>query len=358
MTSTILCRRAFTLIELLVVIAIIAVLIGLLLPAVQRIRESANRTQCMNNLKQIGLAMHNYHDTEKRLPPALNNWWPQTYFPFRPHAMDCWRMLILPYVEGDNLWHQTVALEQDGSLPPPADPYPPWLEAKYQFPPVRYGYIFDSSGRYFGPFATVVPVFSCPSDSRTQQTVQSEGFSTSLSSYLGVSGIDIWAWSTATTGLQDFRGIMVPSNKYSRDRGTSEIRASSQGTRFAEIIDGTSNTLLVGERPPGHSLDYGWAFGCIGQGWTGTLDCTLGLNEMNLHQNGIPEIDACPDGPYLFSAGRIDNPCDQFHYYSLHPGGANFLFADGSVHFLNYDIDNRTIRAWASMKGGEVVESP
>jgi len=358
-------RRGFTLIELLVVIGIIAVLIGLLVPAVQKVREAAARAQCMNNLKQIGLAMHNHHDTYKRFPPGLNNWNPQQqdFAPLPPHALYCWRALLLPYLEGDNLWRQAVALEQVGSLPPPIDRRPPWWRPKYWTPVVRYGDIWDSSQRYFGPFAQVVPVFSCPSDSRTLEPVQIGGWPTSLSSYLGVTGIDLWAWSTTPTGPQDLPGIMVPTNKFANGSAGPEgadmqIRASSQGRRLAEITDGTSNTLLVGERPPGHTMDYGWAFGCTGQGYTGSLDSTLGVNEVNLHQTGVPEIDACPDGPYFFSAGRIDNPCDQFHYYSIHPGGANFLFADGSVRFLDYGIQNEVLRALASMNGGEVVELP
>jgi prepilin-type processing-associated H-X9-DG protein len=336
------------LIELLVVIAIIGVLIGLILPAVQMARGSAQRLQCANNLRQIGLAMHNYESTERCLPPALNNWWPQTYIPMRPHALDCWRFLLLPYLDQDNLFRQAVALEQPGSLPPPANNF------GQTDPAVIYEGIWDSSGRYFGPFATVVPVFSCPSDPRTLQPVQSEGFTVSLSSYLGVNGIDLWAWSTTPTGPQDLRGILVPTNKYRGDWGDRDIPASMQGTRLAGVTDGTSNTLLIGEKPPGRSMD----FGCWGQDDEGTLDSTLGVNEVNLHRSGIPEIDACPSGPYFFSPGRIGNPCDQFHYYSLHPGGANFLYADGSVHFLSYGVSNDVMRAMASMSGGEVVDLP
>jgi prepilin-type N-terminal cleavage/methylation domain-containing protein/prepilin-type processing-associated H-X9-DG protein len=341
-------RRALTLIELLVVLAIIGVLIALILPAVQRARAAAERLQCANNLRQIGLAMHNYEFTERCLPPALNNWWPQTYTPMRPHWLDCWRFLLLPSLEQDNLFREASALEQPGSNPPPVKTFQP------TDPAASYENIWDSSGRYFGPFATVVPVFSCPSDGRTLQKVQSGGLSVSLSAYLGVNGIDLWAWSTTPTGPQDLRGVLVPTNKYRGDLVFPETPASMQGTRLAEITDGASNMLLVGERPPGHSLDYGWAFGDIGQDYEGTLDSTLGVNEVNLHTTGVPEIDACPSGPYFFSPGRVENPCDQFHYYSLHPGGANFLYADGSVHFLSYGIQNEVMRALATMSGGEV----
>jgi prepilin-type N-terminal cleavage/methylation domain-containing protein/prepilin-type processing-associated H-X9-DG protein len=346
-------RRAFTLIELLVVIGIIAVLLSLLVPAVMRVREAANRIQCANNLHQIGLAMHNYHDTEGAFPPGLNNWWFNTYPTLPPHWMDCWRTLLLPYVDQRNLWEKAVALEQIGSPPPPIDTAP-WL----QTPAARYENIWDSSNRYFGPFATVVPFFSCPSDGRTLQPVQSEGRSVSLSAYLGVNGIDLWAWSTTPTGQGDLPGVMVPTNKYRADIGFSDRPASSCGTRISQITDGTTHTLLIGERPPGHSLDFGWAFGCSGQDNEGTIDSTLGVNEVNLHQTGIQEIDACGSGPYSFGPGRIDNPCDQFHYYSLHGGGANFVFADGSVHFLSYGINKGVMRALASMNGGEVVDQP
>jgi prepilin-type processing-associated H-X9-DG protein/prepilin-type N-terminal cleavage/methylation domain-containing protein len=350
-------RPAFTLIELLLVIGIIGVLIGLLLPAVQRAREAANRTQCANNLRQIGLAMYQYEGVYVCLPPGMNNWWPNTPGPLPPHPLDCWRTLILPYVEADSLWGEVVTLEQPGSTPPPKDPPPPaWQQ--YWTPADEYKFIWDSSQRYFGPFATVVPVFSCPSDPRTLRTVQSEGWPTSLSSYLGVNGIDLWAWSTAPTGPDDLRGIMVPTNKYRRDWGDRDIPASTIGTRRAEITDGFSNTLLIGERPPSHGLDWGWAFGCWGQDSAGTLDGTLGVNEVNLQNSGVPETDACPPGPYFFRAGQINNPCDVFHFYSPHPGGANFLFADGSVHFLSYGIDNVTLRALATMSGGEAVSPP
>jgi prepilin-type N-terminal cleavage/methylation domain-containing protein/prepilin-type processing-associated H-X9-DG protein len=343
-------RRAFTLIELLLVLAIIGILLGLLLAAVQRVRAAADRIACANNLHQIGLALHNYHDVNQRLPPGWNNQWPFTSPTLPPGWTFSWRGMLLPYLEDDNKWSQALALEQFGSPPPPADWPGQWW---------RYLFACDSSNRYFGPFAIVNPVFSCPADPRTLHTQESWGFKMAFSSYLGVNGIDLWAWSTTPTGPDDLRGVMVPTNKYRGDTGRQDDRASSQGTRIGDITDGTSNTLLVGERPPNRGLDWGWCYACtFGQDHEGTLDATLGVNEVNLQQSGVPETDACPPGPYRFSAGRIDNPCDAFHFYSPHPGGANFLFADGSVHFLSYGIDNTTLRALATMSGGEPVSPP
>jgi prepilin-type N-terminal cleavage/methylation domain-containing protein/prepilin-type processing-associated H-X9-DG protein len=349
-------RKAFTLLELLVVLGIIAILAGLLLAAVQRARAAASRSQCANNLHQIGLALHNYHDVYQRLPPGFNNWCPYTSCaPLPPHWFYSWRTMLMPYLEADNKWRQAVALEPVGSLPPPTDT---WWPSTTQ-PAARYEFTCDRSGRYFGPFALVDPVFSCPSDSRTLQAVESEGVSVALSSYLAVNGIDLWAWSTTPTGPQDLRGVMVATNKYDGSSGLPEVPVSSHGTRLTDIADGTSNTLLVGERPPAHSLDFGWCYGCtVGQDIEGTIDATLGVNEVNLHQSGVPEIDACPPGPYSFGDGRIDNPCDVFHYYSPHPGGAHFLFADASVHFLSYSVADQVMRALATMSGEEAVALP
>lgn len=121
-------------------------------------------------------------------------------------------------------------------------------------------------------------------------------------------------------------------------------------TRVADVQDGTSNTLLVGERPPSRDLYYGWWYAGAGQppNQNGTCDVIMGVNELNT------SIGACSPGPYKFSSGIVSNDCDQFHYWSMHEGGCNFLFADGSVHFLSYGMDPATVTALATRAGGEV----
>jgi prepilin-type N-terminal cleavage/methylation domain-containing protein/prepilin-type processing-associated H-X9-DG protein len=311
-------RRAFTLIELLVVIAIIAILIGLLLPAVQKVREAVYRTYCNNSLKQIGLALHNYHNVNGYFPPAIAETNPADRFQWVS-----WLARILPYVEQAPLYaDMEAAFRSQGNRPDP-----------FSNPPHR-------------GLGTVVPSFRCPIDDRqlvaAYVTEAPVTYNVAFTGYLGVSGLN----------LRSNDGVL-----YWNSRVT-----------FMDIADGTSNTLAAGERPPSSGLDYGWWYAGAGQ-WdftvrwalgardTGSCDVTMGVSELNLKSNGLAQLNACPTGPYSFGPGTALNPCDQFRFWSLHSGGSNFLFADGSVHFLTYDAAP-LLPALATRAGGEAAPLP
>ena len=124
---------------------------------------------------------------------------------------------------------------------------------------------------------------------------------------------------------------------------------------MAQVTDGTSTTLMVGERPPNPDLFLGWWYAGMGQDFTGSGDTVMGVQEKNT--GGHPGI-ICPFGAYQFGPGGISEPCAAFHYWSLHFGsGANFLFADGSVHWIPYSAAS-IMPLLASRAGGEVVELP
>lgn len=290
-------RRGFSLVELLVVMGIITVLLALLLPAVQRVRDAAARTHCGNNLKQIGLAAHLYHDSKKRFPPGLR------YNRGRdPQLYSSWLAELLPYLEQQQLWAATQLAYQQSQRP-------------FQVPP------------HTG-LATVVPVFACPADARADQVqlAQREKILVALTSYLGVLGKDL----TTNDGVF-FRDSLI---------------------RLADITDKTSNTLLAGERPPSTDFQYGWWYAGVGQRLTGSADMILGVEE----QNVLPvTVGSCPPETYTFTAGDVNNQCDMFHFWSLHIGGAHFLWADGSVRFLTYGVAP-LLPALASRSGGETVD--
>jgi len=290
-------RQAFTLVELLVAMAIIAMLIGLSLAGVQRVRNSAERARCLNNLRQVGLALHQYQSQTGVLPAGLRTVRAPGEFRFMG-----WHARLLPYVEAGHLWQQTV--EAYGLEPRPF----------YNPPHVVLG--------------TVVPTFTCPLDERVLYPREFRGRSVSLTSFLGVSGTD----------LHRRDGLLYPNS----------------AVRFTDITDGLSNTVAAGERPPYDDNRFGWWYAGIGQRGTGSCDMILGVRELNILTT---EAGGCQDGPYHFEPGRGEDFCNSFHFWSLHPGGAHFLFADGSVRFLAYSADP-IMPALATRAGGEPVTVP
>jgi len=305
-------RPGFTLIELLVVIAIIAVLLGLLLPAVQKVREAANRISCANNLKQIGEALHNYHGTNQLLPPGY-----LATLPYVNGATDTapgwsWATYILPYLEQDNLYAQVAV----GSSP------------------------LSSSA-----IENVVKLYICPSEPITAAAFNvPDLFGDTLtvaapSSYAACCGGDE-SDTAALTGL----GVFYRNSK----------------TRLTDITDGTSQTIMVGDR----------AFADARGIWAAAINnavCTRGVFDPSSVNPGASTFPA----PCLVLAhshlnnpdGDTDSSLDDFS--SRHPGGSNFLFADGSVHFLrsvphnnpdgSYPIDSQILQALGTRAHGEII---
>ena len=288
-------RRAFTLIELLVVVGVVAVLIGLLLPAVQKVRSAASRAACANNLKQVGLALHGREASHGRWPSGV-----VASTGVYPHLS--WLAWLLPHIEEDAAWSQLGA---DFARTP--DPFAPSMHR----------------GR-----ARPIRAFGCPADGRASATQVSHGVEVALTSYVGSLG----------------ESYLAPSG----------VLYLGSSTRPADIIDGLSSTVAAGERPPSADMWYGWWYAGLGQRSTGSVDMLLGARERN--HPGI-YLDRCDPGPYHFSKGTLGNQCDALHYWSLHPGGGHFLFCDGSVRFLSYSADS-VMPALATRSGGEVATMP
>jgi prepilin-type N-terminal cleavage/methylation domain-containing protein/prepilin-type processing-associated H-X9-DG protein len=340
-------RPGFTLIELLVVIAIISILVGLLLPAVQRVREAANRTKCANNLHQIGLGLHHYSDVHGWLPQGTNN-------KFSIYWHWSWMAKILPFIEQENLFNRAYTFASDQSYPvvwylprPNGTPgyanYSPWG-----------GYPFgleDVLGQN-PAIAVVVPTYVCPSDFAPK--IMQE---------------NLTATAVLIQATTDYQG--VSGTNYLTNDG---VLGSYHAIRISDITDGSSNTLMVGERSNTKELHYGAFFSGCGQfGYglpegdeqRGSADVVLGVREINSQHNGYSDVDRCPPGPYHFQPpnqirdanGEINGECDAFHFWSYHLGGANFLYADGSVHFLAYAAD-AVLPAMGTREGHEVFEMP
>ncbi len=306
-------RVGFTLIELLVVIAIIGILIALLLPAVQKVREAAGRTKCANSLKQVGLALHSYYDINGTLPFGLTLHSPYTKPPDDRWYWS-WMAILLPYLEQQNLYNSALDYVHR------TNNWNPW---------------FPENPALYAP----QPMYQCPMDERSlvaAKVVNGWTIHVAFTEFLGVTG----------TVMDANDGLFFPDSHI----------------RFAEITDGLSNTLMVGERPASKDLVFGWWFAGAGQQslkypyQNGSSDVVLGVNEINTSGDYH-----CPSGaahPYHFGPGDLNNNCDQFHFWSLHPGGAHFLLADGSTQFFNYSINLDILTALSTRAGGEAAQSP
>ncbi len=302
-------RRAFTLIELLVVIAIIAVLIGLLLPAVQKVRESAARMQCGNNLKQMGLAIHSYHDTYKALPPSRVG--PQ-------HAT--WFVLILPYLEQSALYNQ-------------------WdLTRNYyeQTPLVQNAFVRT----YVCPSRRSI---SMPS---TMYEVSSTGIPDSQEHY-GSQGDYACNGGQFYNAIVDHplcQGAMCYAN--AQVDGSGQVTSSQSQTALKDITDGTSQTFLVGEK---HSVQSMW--GQSGPTW----------GEGAIWNGDFPRNFSRIGGQTKWNLGQGSNDLvGPFHckFGSWHTGICQFLFSDGHVISLSNSIDMDTLQKLSCRNDGQVVPEP
>ena len=303
-------RSAFTLVELLVVIAIIGVLIGLLLPAVQAARESARRTQCINNLKQLGLALHNFHDVNGTFPYTTN-------CKFNSDRAT-WAALSMAYYEQPYSSQQLSPFGIRNSAPP-------------------------SEGIGFP-----VKVLVCPSDGRSF-TAGRYG----VTSYMGVTAINTAHWDVFGTPPRStsFEGVLVRRTYYRQmPRTDANMEMDHPATRIAQVTDGLSNTVVVGERPPFPRDDWGvWAYE--------HLDSTLGVANTFFVYTRDHLNNFCPVGPQFFQRGIQINPCDMHHFWSNHPGGGNWLMGDGSVRFFAYAAGPRIMPQLATKGGGEVFDA-
>ncbi|NBO91856.1 MAG: DUF1559 domain-containing protein [Planctomycetia bacterium] len=327
-------RKGFTLIELLVVIAIIAILIGLLLPAVQKVREAAARMQCSNNLKQLGIALHAFHDGQGRLPPGCSN-------DVAPNGNggngwgSSWKVYILPYIEQDNIFR---AWQMNNNS----------------------GYVNGTNMSQTVPLVhrmTIKP-YRCPSSTIPDFYISSNnnGAIQMMTSYTGVAGSTIDAGVAAMTECCNGTGNIVS--------GGGVLFANSQ-VKLTDITDGTSNTIMVAEMSdhlrdannqpiPGNYTaitsqgPHGWTMGCAtsASGAVNIRQFNCTTVRWSINQRGLGNSAA---------NGSNENTGMNIPFSSGHTGGAQMLFGDGGVRFLPSSTALQTIQWMASRSGGEVL---
>jgi len=319
-------RQGFTLIELLVVIAIIGILIALLVPAVQKVREAAAGVQCANNLKQLGLAVHSFADAYQRMPMVGDPVCGKGLL----YANCSYLVPLMPYIEQQAVFtnivmgggEQTVAGE--GNLE----------GAQVNF-----------------------PIINCPMDPRGPQIYYNIWGSTS---YVGIAGLDYW--STASNQIGVFN--QANQNGMATVQGYGEIGVYPQSLplKFTSITDGTSNTVMIGERPISCDLFWGWWTFSVGYD---AVSGSQNQSQLSTFTAGGPGCTPqppgnCAAGPWTFGKTRNGNtvrsvadPCMMNQLWSNHTNGAYFGYVDGSVRFLTYDLATPVVIDLSTIAGNE-----
>jgi prepilin-type N-terminal cleavage/methylation domain-containing protein/prepilin-type processing-associated H-X9-DG protein len=312
-------RFAFTLIELLVVIAIIAILIGLLLPAVQKVREAAARAKCSNNLKQIGIALHAYHDVFQKFPLGTHDDDNRSY---------SWRVWILPYMEQGPMYN---SLQAAGMWIPPGmgDGTSASVDG------IADSEVGTANATLQTLFKTSMPMYTCPSDTLPPTDNDSYG----KANYVGNMGSLVAGqnWTgCATWKGNNQNGVLLFAND----------NALSWTTRFGSITDGTSNTVAVGEC----TVSAGLAITNTGSG----LFPTWAGGNNNGSCNGIGHAGSVfrvmdPTATLNLKTGSLSD----ISFGSQHTGGANFVMCDGSVRFITNGVTTSAYTAAGTRNGGE-----
>jgi Tfp pilus assembly protein PilE len=358
-------REAFTLLELLVVFTIASILMALLLPAVQKVREAANRVKCQSNLKQIGLALHSFHDIYGFLPPGMAT---------EGSNQDCYHTgftYLLPYLEQDNIFR-----------------------------------LYQMNVQWYNPANSTaveqqVPIFYCPSN-RTSGTldltpvIEQWGASMGIPPFLGACDYVLCkganaCLSTDVSGIpQQARGLFNEEQYgtvFAPGGGAPWVPIPQQPVRFTSITDGLSSTFAIGEAAGGNSyyvvadinnlsqpavepfingpapMDQAWGAASLGDSqhpwYAGIFGVTaqigFGADPMDEPMNRRPGMPTMLGGDTTGSnAGGLDRVSG---FRSMHIVGCNFLFTDGSVHFLPQSIDPTVYRALSTYAGGEVVSA-
>jgi prepilin-type N-terminal cleavage/methylation domain-containing protein/prepilin-type processing-associated H-X9-DG protein len=363
--------RAFTLIELLVVIAIIGVLIALLLPAVQKIREAGNRIKCANNLKQLGLALHNYHDTYNMFPQGGKIFISDTSWT-NEYDKGSWHVHVLPFMEQSpafnaidwnhfnfnglftdpfnnsvfafgnidsvNGSNDTYSLSRAGLLNPPISPY----YLPYQRCPSDGTAETALTSNYVGSLGPACIASPCGYAPFLQWCYGDNGTNQNLWGYVGDCGPNDAPDGSNCANNGSYGALSQLKGMFCR---TAMVPPRDKGIRInmAAVPDGLSNTLMVGEVVIGwhdHLFHQGTDWLNNGNGWP-CSNCGVYHASTEVPINYRTDVN--DDGNWCVPVNRAFHNWNlSWGFKSMHPGGANFVFADGSVHFVHDDIDMRT----------------